>query len=109
MRVVVAAILGWVLGAWFTNLIGAFGGALFIRSLGYLIGALVASKIARERAVTAVVPTSIFLVFLAPAPFFEDRELEHQLLHALLLIGVAAACLGAARWLASRPATANPG
>lgn len=101
-RVVVAAILCWVLGVWFGNLLELIQPALI--PLGYLTAVWIASRIAKERVLTAAIPTGAFFLLLILAAISLPEELKSPLSYALRALGTGAACLMFAWWLGRREA-----
>lgn len=98
---VVAAIVCWVLGVWFGNLL-ALSVNPTLQPLGFIAAVWVASRIARERTLIAAVPTAVFFLFLAVIAFAIPDELKHPLRYGLVAFGTGIACLAYAWWLARR-------
>lgn len=106
-KVVVAAILCWVLGVWFGNIISLTIGQALV-PLGFLAAVWIASRIARERTLTAAIPTGVFFLLLITIAVAQPQELKDPLRYGLTALGTGVASLGFAWWLARRAEVKAP-
>lgn len=101
-RVVVASIVCLLLGIWFANLLRSFGVERVFCRVGFPVTVWVASRIGRERVLTATLPTAGFLVWWAALSFVSDDPVADQVREAGVAVVTLIASLLFAWWLVGR-------